>query len=308
MSASLRFPRPRPRDRHRLLLVVALTTVGLVAGGCDTLGSDVGNVFADIAPPSPRQAAEWALDPWDAENRRRGTTLLANAPWGGSDVYVTMYRDRVENETDAQVLAISIRALARWGTVDDAPAIATHLTHRSREVRWEAARGLQRLHNPAVIGALTARLVDVDETPDIRLESAVALGQYPADRSFQALASALDARELWLNVEAQRSLTLLTGEDFGLDRTAWLRWYDTASDPFANQQTFYFPTFSRPVRLTDHLVFWRPLNFETPAPPAGLRDDGARTTYGEDDESVAAPSTGPRSTYDDANADAASSD
>jgi len=302
----------RARTRLRLGCVVVLAGFVSIAtlGGCDTLGSDVGNIFQDIAPPSPRQAAEWALDPHDAENRRRGTTLLANAPWGGSDVYTTMYRDRVANELDPQVLAISIRALARWGVVDDAIPIAAHLEHPSREVRWEAARGLQRLHNPAVVAELTRRLADQNEDQGVRLESAIALGQYPQDRVFQALVAALDARELGINLEAQQSLVLLTGEDFGFDRVAWIRWYDATAEPFANQDTFYFPTFTRRVRLGDRLAFWRPLVFESPAPPAGLRDDGARSTYEDFDVDDDAPRTssgsnggaaadGRRSTYDD---------
>lgn len=283
------------------ILCGATFSGAILCGGCGTVASDMGLIMQDFVPPSPRQAAEWALDPNDPENRRHGTTLLANAPWGGSDVYIEMYRDRVANETDPQVLGISIRALARWGQVDDAPSIASHLAHASREVRWEAARGLQRLHNPNVVAALTRRLGDEDESPDVRLECAIALGQYPQDRVFQALVTALDARELGINLEAEESLRLLTGADLGIDRPAWLAWYRQTADPFAAQEPYLYPTFSRRIRIVDRLVFWRPLVFETSAPPAGLRPEGARSTYEDRPPDTEPPtsSDGTRSTYGD---------
>lgn len=268
------------------ILLVALPAV-LLTTACDTISSDFGNFVSSFTPPTPEQAAEWALDPYDAENRRRGTTLLSNAPWGGSDVYLALYRDRIVNERDPQVLAATIRALARHGAPSDAPAIAVHLTDRSSEVRWEAARGLQRIHNPVVIVPLSARVIDRDEDADVRMESAIALGQYPDDRAFQALAVALDARELAVNEAAGHSMTLLTGQDFGLSRVEWVRWYDASTAPFAGQLPYLFPTFSRPLTLGDRLVFWSPVVFEAPAPPAGLRDDGARGTY-----ETAEPSSG----------------
>ncbi|HMN97155.1 MAG TPA: HEAT repeat domain-containing protein [Phycisphaerales bacterium] len=274
----------RQRTTSPLRAALAPLALGAAAlAGCDTLSSDFSNFFSAFNPPTPEQAAEWALDPYDAENRRRGTTLLANAPWGGSEPYLNLYRDRVATEQDPLVLAISIEALARHGTPADAPAIAAKLTNPRREVRWSAARGLQRIHNPAVIVPLAGRVVDLEEAADVRMEAAIALGQYPDDRAFQALAVALDARELSLNDAARASMTLLTGEDFGLSRVQWLRWYDATSTPFAGQRPFLYPTFTRPITLGDRLVFWAPVTFETPAPPAGLRDEGARGTYDEPD-------------------------
>ncbi|MCA9286440.1 MAG: HEAT repeat domain-containing protein [Phycisphaerales bacterium] len=261
-----------------------MLSVACAAGGCDTIGQDFGDFFKDLTPPTPAKAAEWALDPYDAENRRRGTTLLANAPWGGSEVYLRMYRERVENETDPQVISISIRALARHGDANDAVLIATRLESEWRDVRWEAAMGLQRLHNPEVADALAKRVSDEFEDPDVRESSAVALGQYPQDSAFQALVAALDARELSVNLAAQASLLTLTARDFGLDRSAWLTWYRSSPAPFADQQQYRFPTYQRPLTIWDHMVFWSPKSFEQPDVPIGVSGDGARSTYGDSEE------------------------
>ena len=253
----------------------------LLLGACDTFSSDITSFFDTFNPPSPVQAAEWALDPYDAENRRRGTTLLQAAPWGGSEPYVKMYRDRVEVETDPQVLAISIRALGRWGTPADAVLIARRLEDRSSQVRWEAAKALQRLHNVDVIEPLAQALLNEEQGDDARTAAAIALGQYPTDRSFQALAAALDARELSVNYAAEWSLTLLTDEQFGLDRRAWLAWYAAAPKPFAGEEQFLYPVYRRKLDILDYLAFWALPTWETPGIPVGMPGNESRTTYQE---------------------------
>ncbi len=270
-----RWRRVEPRVTPGLVAVLIASALA----GCDTFKSDFTSFTESFSPPSPVQAAEWALDPYDAENRRRGTTLLAAAPWGGSDPYIRMYRDRIATETNPQVLSISIRALSRHGFVEDARPIAEKLTYDNRSVRWEAAKGLQRIHDPGVIEPLAARVADANEDLDVRMAAATALGQYATDRSFQALVLALDARELGINDAASQSLQLVTGKDFGIDRSAWLTWYRAEAAPFAGQQPFLFPTYRRRLTLSDRLVFWAPLTFEEPGPPTGLPGTGTRSTY-----------------------------
>lgn len=276
-------------------MVDLLLLTGLAASaGCDTFGSDVSAFFNTFNPPTPIQAAEWALDPYDAENRRRGTTLLQDAPWGGSEVYVRLYRERVESETDPQVLAISLRALGRWGEPSDALLIARRLEDRSKQVRWEAAKALQRLHNPAVVESLARRVVDDDEAEDVRAAAAIALGQYPTDRSFQALAVALDARSLSVNEAAEWSLNLLTDERFGLDRRAWVAWYRHATRPFADEREFLYPVYRRKLDLLDYLIFWDLPQWESPGIPVGLPGNEQRSTYDGPVPMPPAAATAPR--------------
>jgi hypothetical protein len=260
-----------------LLIVIALT-------GCDTIKQDFELFSKSIFPPTPAEAARMMIDPYNADNRREGTVLIANSPFGGVDVYVRAYRDRLIDEPDPTVRAVAIRALARHGTPDDAVLIARELRHENDQVRREAALGLQRLHNPAVVPDLLAALRNAEERADVRAAAAEALGQYPQDRVFQGLIGAMDARELSVNLAAERSLATITGEALGQDAREWFRWYASSppSERFAGQRDYLYPTYQRSPTIFERIAFWNTPRFEQPAPPAGVVASTRRTTYGED--------------------------
>ena len=202
-----------------------------------------------MTPVSPEQAARWMVDPNDPDNRRKGTVLISNAPFGGEDAYVRVYRDYVRNERDPLVKAAAITALGRWGDPEDAVAIGASFEEENLQVRWEAAKSLQRLHNPAVVGVLLAVVRNEEEDNDVRVAAAVALGQYPQDNVFQGLVGALDVRYLSVNEASRKSLDTLTGQDFGFEPEEWLRWYNNTDDPFAGRKEYRYPTYSRKERL-----------------------------------------------------------
>jgi HEAT repeat protein len=274
------------RSTKRAAAVVAGALVAAaLATGCETLGQDLNDLAKSLVPPSPAEAARMALDPHDPDRRREGTLLLGNSDFGGAEPYLRMYRDYIQTEGDPLVKAVAVRALARHGSPEDAELIAAQLEHPNVQVRWEAAKGLQRLHNPRVVPELLAVLRRVDEHADVRTDAALALGQYPEDRVFQGLVAALDARELALNVAAERSLSTITGESHGLDPRAWLNWYNAKDDnAFAGRQEYLYPTYRRKESWYEKLAFWSPKNFEQPAPPAGLRPLSERSTYEDDDD------------------------
>jgi hypothetical protein len=267
-------------------LAGAVLGVGvLLVAGCETIGQDMNDIAKSIMPPSPSEAARMALDPHDPDRRRDGTLLLANAPWGGNPPYLEMYRDYAEHESDPLVRAVAIRALARHGTAEDAASIAGQLEHDNMYVRWEAAKGLQRLHDPDVVAALLKTVRDTQEVSDVRVAAVLALGQYHEDRVFQGLLVALDTRELAVNRAAERSLHILTGQAFGLDPKSWLNWYEsTSDDPFAGGQEYLYPTYQRDETWIEKLAFWSNRIEEHPGPPAGLRPSQERRTYQEDVE------------------------
>ena len=252
--------------------------------GCDTIGQDFNALAEDLMPPTPTEAVEKMVDPNDPDNRRRGTLLIANSPFGGAEPYLKVYRDMAIHERDPLAKAAALAALGRHGVPDDAPVIAASLDDENRQVRWAAAQALQRIHNVAVVGDLLDVLRKDDEHTDTRIAAAVAVGQYPQDRVFQGLISALDDRELALNLAAQESLQTLTGEDFALEPSAWLQWYNDNAEPFAGRQEFLYPTYQRGETWMERLAFWSTTTYEQPAPPAGLRPEGERRTYEDDDE------------------------
>ena len=269
------------RGGRRRLLVATASTILLIAG-CESLSEDFNDFTEKFSPPSPFQAAVWASDFNDPGLQRRGVILLSNATFGGERTYVDLYRVLSDESSDPLVQAAGIRALGRWGSPEDALVIADQLENEYRQVRLEAAIALQRVHEESVEDRIWRRLVDESEDEAIRIELAIALGQYPTDSAFQALALTLEDRSLAMNLAAADSLRVLTGRDFGIDGPAWLSWYDSTKTPFAQVEIFLYPTFERPISFFEKLAFWDPTVFEKPAPPRGL-DIGGRSTYDDED-------------------------
>ena len=270
---------------------VLLAGIGLFAPagvvGCETMRQDFDDFGRGLMPVSPEQASLWMVDPTDPDNRRRGTVLISNSPFGGQDVYVSWYRDSVLQENDPLVKAVAISALGRHGRPDDALRIAVSLADDDAfQVRWEAAKALQRLHNAAVVPVLIATLRLDGEESDIRVSAAIALGQYPQDRVFQALVAAFDSPDLSINEAARRALETLTGTDHGLEPEPWLLWYKGVKDPFAFQQEYLYPTYHREETFLEKLAFWTKKTYEQPAPPAGLESSERRTYQDTDDRAA----------------------
>ncbi|MCH2161459.1 MAG: HEAT repeat domain-containing protein [Phycisphaerales bacterium] len=262
----------------RPLLPLLLLSALCANVGCDTISEDFTDFVDSLQPPSPFEAAVWANDFNDPGKQRQGVVLISNAPFGGAEPYLRLYRVLVEEDSDPLVRAAAIRALGRWGEPDDARIIAEQLDNEYDQVRLESAKALQRIHEPSVADDLWRRLVDEEEREEIRIEIAIAIGQYPGDATFQALLVALDNRSLALNLAAVDSLRILTSENWGLDARRWLAWYDSTSRPFKGQETFLYPTFERRVSFLERLVFWAPVNFEKPSVPRGMEPE-ARSTY-----------------------------
>ena len=261
--------------RHR---TVILGSFLLLTAGCDTISSDLSQFTQSFTPPSPAEAARWAADPNDRENARRGTILLANAPWGGTEAYVKMYRLYAEDALDPLVRAAALQALARHGEPSDAQLVAKSLTSPFRQVRLAAAKALQRLHDPAVADLLWPRLVNAEEDSDVRTEVAIALGQYPTPAVFNALVAALSQRELAVNTAALDSLRMITGKDFGIDEDMWLEHMVTAKPPLLETPLYLYPTFVRDLDTWDYLMFWDPVVFESPDVPIGMKQLGVKRT------------------------------
>ncbi len=255
----------------------------MATAGCESINESL----SSLTPVSPRQAAEYALDPDDPDNRREGILLLSNSHFGYEPTYVTLYREYVRYESDSMVRAVSIQALSRYGDPADAMFILPHLTDENIQVRREASKGLQRLHNPAVISDLIIVLRDPNENAEVRSAAAIALGQYPEDEVFQGLVTALDARELSINLATQHSLRTLTGQDFGLDSAAWYDWHleaEREGTVFTGQQEYFYPTYSRKLSWMEQLAFWSKPTFESPGQPAGMTPGGRRSTYEDEGE------------------------
>lgn len=258
-----------------LSLSAGAAVVGLVVGGCGVFSSTprgATSLFQVFQPPSYVEAAEWALDDFNPENRYRGLILLAEAPFAGEAVYVDLYRRRLE-DPDSGIRQAAVRALGIHGSPEDAPAIAALLTDEQALTRAEAARALQKLHNPRVIPSLIERTRPREEADaEVRAAAADALGQYRDPVVLQALVAALADRSLTVNRRALDSLETLTGQNFELDSARWFAWIDAQTDPFAAGRLYTHEGFSRPRHPVEYLPFPfidRPPNLPD-APPVGL--------------------------------------
>lgn len=227
---------------------------------------------------SPAEYTRMAMDPYDANARYVGTAALAGAFFANAPPYLALFEDNAD-DADPSVRAVAIRGLANHGEARHAPLLAAALSDPDDLVRLEAARGLQRLHNPEAVEALldAARPLDPlnpglggEPQAGTRAEAATALGQYAQARVVESLIAALRDESLAVNRAAEASLRTLTGNDLGLDPSVWVRWRASNPDMFAGRSLYTYPAFSRSRGWTEYLPFVPPPPNEVSAPPAGM--------------------------------------
>jgi len=268
-------PNQQCTSRALLPLLGVFTTCSLlVSSGCGTFdGVPRGTEsLLEVLNPqiSPTQAAEMATDPYSAENRYKGITLLSSADFGGQPIYIELYIAGLADD-DASVRGASVRALGRHGDPEQAPMIIEALSDEDDFVRLEAARALQRVHSNDAIDPLLLAIDQANEpNMDIRAAAADALGQYTQTRVVLGLIGALGDSRLGVNNRVQHSLMLLTGQNLGLDQRAWLDWYNATQNIFAGAQPYTYPVFNRKKKLVEYLPLIPPPPNETTGTPVGM--------------------------------------
>ncbi|MCC6659776.1 MAG: HEAT repeat domain-containing protein [Phycisphaerales bacterium] len=260
----------------------ALLAAALAAGGCGDLEHARGaESLLDVAVRADRTPAEYtamAMNQYDPNARYIGTAALAGAFFANDLPYLALFEDNAD-DADPSVRAVAIRGLGNHGEARHAPLLAAALKDPDKLVRLEAARGLQRLHNPEATDALLAAVRPFDPLnpglggepeADIRAEAATALGQYADPRVVEGLIGALRDSSLAVNRAAEHSLRTLTGNDLGLEPAEWVEWRATTHDMFAGRSLYTYPVFSRSRSWIEHLPFVPPPPNEVAAPPAGM--------------------------------------
>jgi hypothetical protein len=96
--------------------------------------------------------------------------------------------------------------------------------------RSAAAHDISALAVAGAAPVLRTALI-FDGFASVRREAAVALAAYPADVAVPALLTGLDDEMADVRGAAARSLESVTGETFGDDRTAWIRWWKANGAP-----------------------------------------------------------------------------
>lgn len=255
------------------LFLASSAALGLALGGCEQLRQAEGadSLFDVIfTQPTSEEAVTLALDEFSSDARFRGIGLLMNQPGGATESALELYRDRLDDE-DAGVRQVAAMAIGLHGEPADAEQLAVLLSDDDPRVRLEAARSLQRIHNPAVVRALLRSIRPEAETDQrVRSASAAALGQYPESRVLQGLVGALDDVFLAVNAEAVWSLETLTGQDLGLVPSAWLAWIREQEDPFAAGRPYEYPGYQRKRKLVEYIPLLPGPPTESPGLPVGL--------------------------------------
>ena len=274
------------RTGRRARRTLAVFGIGLSAcvAGCDLSGTGLQGANAGDSESildafssrtTPTNAIEAARNELDADRRRSGLARIAAEPWGGEPAYVDFYRLAIQ-DSDAAVRSVAARALALHGEAEDALRIAPLFDDEDRLVRWAAARALQRLHNPEVVGLLIQRTrLDIESGVLVREASARALGQYAEPRVVQALINALDDPDLAVNASAKSSLQILTGERLGYAPEDWTRWVAQADNPFAGRLEYIFPAFERDARWFEAVNPFYEVPNETGSRPVGMPPAGS---------------------------------
>lgn len=252
--------------------VLTCLLVSLTGCGGNASASSDKSILAGLVPgfdtPSPGAAARDAFNVYDADKRRRSVVLLSNASWGGEAPYLKTYRLLVD-DPDPTVRAAAIAALGRWGDPTDVPALGRLLDEKNESsdlVRWEAAKALQRIHDEKAIAPLAQALItDIDA--DVRQASAMALGQYPSRRAFDALVGGLDDDDFAVVTASAESLKTLTGQDYADDGERWWQWAKDNPNIFADKQTYYYPQYHKRPSMIDRVQFWKDTSEPTPKQP-----------------------------------------
>jgi hypothetical protein len=268
----------RTKPRHNLspvstILVAVLCCLTSVMSGCAG-SNNGGDIFADmVAPliaPSPSEVARQAFNVYDADLRRRSVALLSSSHFGHEEPYVRMYRLLIDDQ-DPTVRAACAHALGLHGTTQDASTLIGLLKDDTGFVRWEAAKGLQKIHHKDAIGPLMQTMAD-DEDSDVRLAAAAALGQYPTKRVFNALVGALTDHNFGVVQTAVVSLSQLTGQELGTDGVPWLEF--AAANPrslFTAQRQYTYMPYQKPEGKISKMKFWDKPEMVSPQAPVGLK-------------------------------------
>ncbi|MEM6260685.1 MAG: HEAT repeat domain-containing protein [Planctomycetota bacterium] len=267
-----------PNRLSKALILALMLLVWPCLSGCEATGLSYESVyegfFGDEPPPTPTAAVAMMFNRNDADERRKGISWIAASGFGGEEEYLNSYRLFVD-DPDPGVRAAAATALGRHGTVADATILAAMLRDEDDLVGWQAADGLRKLHNPAVIDALVERLdPEIEDDIDIRATAALALGQYANEIVFSRLVTALEQNDYNVVAASHRSLRLLTGVDQGTDPQAWAAWFGQTDNAFADQQPYTY-TLYEPNRgwFDQYVTFWNNNDgvvTEGPQTPRGL--------------------------------------
>ena len=190
---------------------------------------------------SPQRAAVVALKSDNPDERYRALKEIAKSKSFKDDWAVTTLEVIARTDPSSSVRALAVRTLGRVGDSRVLKSLADALNDPSARVRSEAAWAIGHIDfskikaDMEIMSKLKENLkltLTSDESVDVRLNSAEALGQFKYEDVLYSLISALKDKEFSVRFQAERSLVKLTGMTFYGDPDKWLDWLKRVKDPF----------------------------------------------------------------------------
>lgn len=183
----------------------------------------------------------WAREQWEEEERLADTlferkreldALVESANQSDQETQEQValrLNDIVQRDP---VLLIRLHAVDLLGTLSGAQA-AEALRQAGKapdsRVRIAAVGAMQRLPAETAVGQIQ-EILGNDTDVDVRLAATRALGSFPGDDALNALSLALADSNPAVQYRATESLTLVTGENFGANVSAWQSFISNRND------------------------------------------------------------------------------
>jgi HEAT repeat protein len=110
------------------------------------------------------------------------------------------------------------------GSSEEIERLVKDLKNESWQIRWDAAAALGEIKDPRAIDPLSKALQD--ENSYVRMTAARSLGMIEDPRVIAPLIQSLKDDSHGVKKNAELSLKIRTGQDFGKDYEAWRRWWE----------------------------------------------------------------------------------
>jgi len=236
MSASHNHTASRTRQIARL--AVACLTL-LLPFGC------IRNDVSRLRPTPPEKTLIVALKSTDPNERYQSLVKLGQSKALSQDWSVRALIVIAQTDPSPLVRTLVAQHLGQIADQRVAEAILSLMADADARVRAQAARSLSQMPYAALEQAglveqsksLLLTTLTQDANVDVRIHSAVALGNFKDKKDTQVLYGLISAlRDVDFSVRyyAEQSLIKLTGQTFHTHAADWLEWLKNTKDPFQN--------------------------------------------------------------------------
>lgn len=192
-----------------------------VSGAARELFIDTPKRVIDLFTENTATDAVRRMEDSSAPDRRRdGIVELTERDYGRGEPYTQRYLQIAQFDREPMVRATATRALnrSRYG----APSLfIAGLKDADRSVRLESAKALSNLPADEAAGPLTTVLDSGSEDLDVRIAAADALRHYKTPDVSKSLIAHLGERDFGLAWQCRQSLRYMTGQDHRFSAADW---------------------------------------------------------------------------------------